>query len=306
MARYLTVRLVQAAVVIAGVVVIMFLLQNVIPGDPARVLAPQARSEQVLQNIQEQLKLNDPLWTQFASYVGRLVQGDFGDSYVQRQPVLKLIMERLPASSVLALTGVALAVALGSALGTLAALRPRWTWLSVAMSISFLSFPPFAVGLILLLVFGFKLQIFPVTGGAGALQLVLPAITLGLMGMPWYAQIVRDQLRGALGSVYVRTAIAKGADQRTILRKHVLRNISPVVVTMIGLDLGIYLSGVVVVEAVFSWPGIGDLAVESLNSLDRPVVLGTVIVSAIAIVLLNLLADVIRMYLDPRIRRSES
>ena len=162
--------------------------------------------------------------------------------------------------------------------------------------------PIFVLGLLLLLLFGFRLGIAPVTGGTGPAQLVLPALTLGLIGAPWYAQIVADQMQDSLASSYVRTAVSKGLSDSYILRRHVLRNVLSPALTMVGLDLGYYLSGVVTVEVVFIWPGIGLLAVNSLHNLDRPVVMGTVIVGAVAVVFFNLVADVLRMFVDPRTR----
>jgi peptide/nickel transport system permease protein len=144
-----------------------------------------------------------------------------------------------------------------------------------------------------------------VTGGAGPAQLVLPALTLGLIGAPWYAQIVADQMQDSLASSYIRTAVSKGLSDSYILRRHVLRNVLSPAITMIGLDLGSYLSGVVTVEVVFIWPGIGLLAVNSLHNLDRPIVMGTVIVGAVAVVFFNLVADVLRMFVDPRTREEK-
>jgi peptide/nickel transport system permease protein len=152
------------------------------------------------------------------------------------------------------------------------------------------------------LVFGFRLHVFPVTGGAGPAQLTLPALTLGLLGAPYYAQVVSEQMTQALASAYVRTAVAKGMPNRRIILRHALRNTLPPVVTMLGLDLGVFLSGVVVVETVFGWPGIGLLAEQSVQNLDRPVVLGIALLAAVAVGVFNFLADVLVMVLDPRTR----
>jgi ABC-type dipeptide/oligopeptide/nickel transport system permease component len=301
-ARALIRRLIFGVIAVIGVITLAFLLEFVVPGDPAKAIAPRANSPAVLANIREQLHLNQPLIVQFADYFGNLVRGNLGTSYVQHQSVASLIGPRLLTTGVLALAGVVAEVFIGGALGILAALYVRVRALVGAVNLTLLAVPIFVLGLLLLLVFGFRLGIAPVTGGAGAAQLALPALTLGLIGAPWYAQIVADQMQDSLASSYVRTAVSKGLSDSYILRRHVLRNVLSPAVTMIGLDLGSYLSGVVTVEVVFVWPGIGLLAVNALHDLDRPIVMGTVIVGAVAVVFFNLVADLARMFIDPRTR----
>jgi ABC-type dipeptide/oligopeptide/nickel transport system permease component len=302
MARTLIRRVALGLVAVLGVAVLAFLAEFVVPGDPARAIAPRAQSAAVLQNIRVQLHLNQPLIVQFADYFASLLRGNLGTSYVQRQSVASLIAPRLVTTGWLALAGVAAEIILGGALGLVATLYPRVRAAVTAVNLTLLALPQFVVGLILLLVFGFRLHMAPVTGGAGPAEIILPALTLGLVGAPWYAQIVADQMADSLSSAYVRTAVAKGLSDRYILRRHVLRNVLSPALTMVGMDLGAYLSGVVTVEVVFGWPGIGLLAVESLQNLDRPVVMGTVIVGAVAVVFFNLVADLVRMYVDPRTR----
>jgi ABC-type dipeptide/oligopeptide/nickel transport system permease component len=301
-ARALTRRLIFGLIAVIGVITLAFVLEFVVPGDPAKAIAPRANSPAVLANIRAQLHLSQPLIVQFADYFGNLLRGNLGTSYVQHQSVASLIGPRLLTTGVLALAGVVAEVFIGGALGILATLYGRVRALVGAINLTLLAVPIFVLGLLLLLVFGFRLGIAPVTGGAGATQLALPALTLGLIGAPWYAQIVADQMQDSLASSYVRTAVSKGLSDSYILRKHVLRNVLSPAVTMIGLDLGSYLSGVVTVEVVFVWPGIGLLAVNALHDLDRPIVMGTVIVGAVAVVFFNLVADVARMFIDPRTR----
>jgi peptide/nickel transport system permease protein len=296
-------RLALALLAVVGVALLTFVVQFVVPGDPARNLAPRSPSPQVLALIRRALHLNDPLLTQLGHYFWALLHGDLGQSYVRREPVSTLLMDRLPATGELALAGVLVEMVVGSGLGILAALRPRLRFLTTSVSLGLLSVPSFTLGLLLLLLFGFTLGIAPVTGGSGLSELVLPALTLGLGGAPWYAGLVEEQMIESLSSSYVRTAVAKGLTDRQIVRRHVLRNVISPALTLVGLDLGIYFSGVVVVEAVFDWPGVGQLAVQSLNDLDRPVVMGTVLFGAAAVVLLNLAVDVARMYVDPRTRQ---
>jgi ABC-type dipeptide/oligopeptide/nickel transport system permease component len=306
MARTMIRRLGFGVIAVLGVAVLSFLLEFVIPGDPARAIAPRAQSAAVLRNITIQLHLNRPLIIQFLDYFGQLFRGSLGTSYVQRQSVTSLIGPRLATTGELALAGVIAEVILGGGLGIVATLYPRVRAAVSAVNLTLLALPQFVVGLLLLLIFGFKLHMAPVTGGAGPAEIVLPALTLGLVGAPWYAQIVADQMGDSLASAYVRTAVAKGLPDRYILWRHVLRNVLSPAITMIGMDLGAYLSGVVTVEVVFGWPGIGLLAVDSLQDLDRPVVMGTVIVGAVAVVFFNLVADVLRMYVDPRTREEQA
>jgi len=301
-ARAVIRRLVFGLIAVLGVVTLAFVLEFVVPGDPAKAIAPRAQSQAVLASIRAQLHLNQPVIVQFADYFGNVLRGNLGTSYVQRQSVASLIGPRLLTTGVLALAGVVAEVIIGGALGILATLYSRVRALVSAINLTLLAVPIFVLGLLLLLLFGFRLGIAPVTGGAGPAQLVLPALTLGLIGAPWYAQIVADQMQDSLASSYVRTAVSKGLSDSYILRKHVLRNVLSPAITMVGLDLGAYLSGVVTVEVVFVWPGIGLLAVNALHDLDRPIVMGTVIVGAVAVVFFNLVADVTRMFVDPRTR----
>jgi ABC-type dipeptide/oligopeptide/nickel transport system permease component len=302
MARAVTRRLAFGLVAIIGVVALAFVLEFVVPGDPAKAIAPRAQNPAVLASIRAQLHLNRPVIVQFADYFAGLLRGNLGISYVQREPVASLIGPRLLTTGVLALAGVVAEVIIGGALGILATLYGRVRALVGAINLLLLAVPIFVLGLLLLLLFGFRLGAAPVTGGAGPAQLVLPALTLGLIGAPWYAQIVADQMQDSLASSYIRTAVSKGLSDSYILRRHVLRNVLSPAVTMVGLDLGSYLSGVVTVEVVFVWPGIGLLAVNGLHDLDRPIVMGTVIVGAVAVVFFNLVADVLRMFIDPRTR----
>jgi ABC-type dipeptide/oligopeptide/nickel transport system permease component len=285
-----------------GVITITFLLQYVVPGDPARALVPRAVSPQQLAEIRAQLHLNEPLVTQYVSYLGGLARGDLGQSYVQDASVSSLIFARLPATIMLAVAGVVVEVVIGTVLGVWAVLKPGSGRFVTTANLLLLSVPVFTLGLVMLLFFGYTLGWAPVSGGTSPSKLVLPALALGLIGAPYYSQIVREQLQTSLSSSYVRTAITKGVSDRRVLARHVVRNVSSPLITMIGLDLGLYLSGVIVIEAVFGWPGMGQLAVLSLARLDRPVVMGTVIVAAAAVIAFNIVADAIRMLVDPRTR----
>jgi len=266
------------------------------------MLVPPTASPAAVALVRAHLRMNDPLPVQFAHYFWGLLRGDLGISYVQREPVLSMIAAHLPATVALATAAVIVEVLVGVPLGVFASLSDFGRRVVMGTSMALLSLPIFVLGLLLLLVFGFRLHAVPVTGGAGPAQLILPALTLGLLGAPYYAQVVNEQMTQALASSYVRTAVAKGMPNRRIVVRHALRNTLPPVVTMLGLDLGVFFSGVVVVETVFGWPGIGLLAEQSVQNLDRPVVLGIALLAAVAVGVFNFLADALVMLLDPRTR----
>ena len=198
--------------------------------------------------------------------------------------------------------GLVVELAIGAALGVWDGLRPKRSWVLASVNIGLLSVPTFTFGFLLLLLFGYVWPVLPVSGGLGAGQLVLPALTLGLLGVPYYAIVVRDQLREVLPAPFVRTALAKGLTRRQILRGHVMRVMVPPVLTMAGMDVALFLSGVVFVENIFAWPGIGQLQVQAFDNVDRPVLMGTVIIAATAVVVMNLVVDLLRLAVDPRVR----
>jgi peptide/nickel transport system permease protein len=305
-ARYLTIRVLLGVITILGVVVLTFALQVLLPGDPARRVAGPRASPEVLAVVRQNLKLDDPVPVQLVTYVERVAQGDLGVSYVRRRPVADMLMERLPKTALLAGAGLTISIALGGTLGVWDGLRRRRSRALAAANVVLLSVPTFTLGFLLLVVFSYRLGWLPLGGGSGARDLVLPALTLGLFGAPYYATVVSDSVREALSSTYLRTAVAKGLPKRTIIRRHVLRNSLSPVITLAGLDAAVLISGVVLVEAVFGWPGIGSLQQRAFDDLDRPVLMGTVIIGAVVVVVFNLLADVLRAIVDPRTRAEAS
>ncbi|MHB8505139.1 MAG: ABC transporter permease [Acidimicrobiales bacterium] len=302
LARRVALRVVLAAVTILAVVVLTFLLEFVVPGNPARAVAGPKASPLVVAEVTRNLHLDRPIWRQLVDYVANAAQGNLGYSYVSQQSVVSLVVGRLPATALLMAAGVAVELLVGGALGLWDGLRPRRSWMLATVNVGLLSVPTFTFGFALLLLFGYVWPVLPVSGGLGATQLVLPALTLGLLGAPYYANVVRDQLRETLSSPFVRTALAKGLSRRAILRKHVFRVVVPPVLTMAGMDVALFLSGVVFVETIFAWPGIGQLQVQAFDNVDRPVLMGTVIVAATAVVVVNLAVDLLRLAVDPRVR----
>jgi ABC-type dipeptide/oligopeptide/nickel transport system permease component len=300
MARYLTRRVLYGILTVALVILLTFIIQYLIPGDPARSIAGPKATPELLATIRTRLHLDDPMLLQLWNYFGSVLHGNLGESYTRNRPVLELILERLPATALLATTALLIEVVLGASLGLWEALRQSRSWALAAVNVALLSVPAFALGFLLLLAFGYVIPVFPVDGGTGWSHLVLPAVTLGVLGAPYYANLVRDGMKDALAAPYTRTAVAKGLPKRYVISRHVLRNALPPSITMLGMDVAIMFSGVVFVEAIFGWPGIGALQTQAFADVDRPVLMGTVIVAAVLVVLGNLAADVLRALVDPR------
>jgi ABC-type dipeptide/oligopeptide/nickel transport system permease component len=305
-ARYLTLRIALGAITIAGVVLLTFALQFMVPGDPARRIAGPRATPEVLAAVRANEHLNDSVAVQLVHYVENVARGDLGVSYIRRRPVIDMIMERLPTTAVLAVAALFVEVLLGTALGLWEGLRKRRSRALAAANVGLLSVPTYSLGFLFLIVFAYRLDWAPLGGGASAGSLILPALTLGLFGVPYYTVVVSEATRTALNSPYVRTAVAKGLPRRLIVRRHVLRNCISPVITLAGLDFAIFLSGVVFVESVFSWPGVGALQEDSFRELDRPLLMGTVIIGAVVVVVFNLVADVVRTFVDPRARTEET
>ena len=304
MLSYLLNRLFGAAGVVLGVATISFVLVFMMPGDAARMYAGPRAPEETVNRIREQWGLNDPLPVQYVRYVGRALQGDLGRSTRDQRPVTTAVFERLPATLQLALAGLFVELAIGIPLGILAATRPGSLWdnLATTGSLIGISLPPFAFGLVSLYMLGFVIPIFPLGGYGGIQHLILPALVLGLGGAAFYARVLRNSMLEVIGDDYIRTARAKGLSARMVLSRHVLRNALLPVVTLAGIDLAQLLGGVVVIEAVFGWPGIGFQAWQAIRNQDTPIIMGTVLVAATAVVVINMLIDFLYISLDPRVR----
>ncbi|MBE9636274.1 ABC transporter permease [Salipiger mangrovisoli] len=304
MLGYLTRRLIQSALILLGVSFITFLLLYVLPADPVRQIAGRSATAQTVENIRHQLGLDQPLMVQYWRYLTGLVQGDMGRSYLQKTEVSTLIAARLPASLLLMAGGIACELLIGLTLGIVAAVfrgRPLDQGLMVTSFVA-VSAPQFVVGLLLLYVFAVQLGWFPIGGYGTFAHLVLPAVTLGIMGSGWYSRMMRSSMVEVLRQDYIRTARAKGLTRGRVLLRHALPNAILPIIAMIGIDIGIFMGGIVVVESVFGWPGIGQLAWQAIQRVDIPIIMGVTMVSATAIVLGNLLADLITPFIDPRIK----
>jgi peptide/nickel transport system permease protein len=297
-------RLVQSVFILFGVAAITFVLLYALPADPARMLAGRSATAQTVENIRKELGLDQPLPVQFAQYVGGLVQGDLGRSYAQKTEVITLIAARLPATLTLMAAGIFLEVLLGVVLGSIAALNRGGLLDRTVMMSAFVgvSAPQFVVALLLLYVFAATLGWFPMSGYGTAAHVVLPAVTLGMLGAGWYARMVRSAMIDVLNQDYIRTARAKGLSGARVILRHVLPNAILPIIAMIGIDIGQFMGGVVVVEAVYGWPGIGQLAWQAIQQVDIPIIMGVTLTSALAIITGNLIADLIAPVIDPRIR----
>jgi peptide/nickel transport system permease protein len=303
MIAHLARRFLASALILLGVTVVTFTLAFLIPADPVRQIAGRNASPETVESIRHQLGLDRPVPAQYATYLGHLVEGDLGHSYIQKTDVGSLIISRLPATLLLMLGAIFFELAIGIPLGLLAAAR-RGKADRAIMILAFagVSTPQFVVALVLLYLLAYLAGFFPMSGYGGLSHLILPALTLGIAGGGWYARILRSSLVEVLRQDYIRTARAKGLSERAVILVHALRNAVLPTVAMVGLDIGTFMGGAVVVESVYGWPGIGQLAWQAIQRVDIPIIMGVTLVAAIAIVLGNLLADLVTPLIDPRIR----
>jgi peptide/nickel transport system permease protein len=305
MLRFLTERLVGAVPVLLGVSIAVFLMVHLLPGDPATIMLQGApASAEDIAELRHQLGLDKPLYTQYVTYMERVLQGDFGKSIHTRRPVIKEIFSVFPSTLRLALASMAVALVLGTTMGILAALRQN-TWLdslSMGTALFGVSMPDFWIGLLLILIFSVNLGWFPATGIGGWDHIILPAVALGANFAAIIARLVRSSLLEVMRQDYVLSARAKGLKQRTVILRHALRNALIPVVTIIGLQFGNLLGGAVVIETVFARQGFGRLAITAILAKDFPMIQGIVLFGAIIYVILNILVDLSYAWLDPRIK----
>lgn len=304
MLAYVLRRLIQSALILVGVSFITFVLLYVLPADPVRQIAGRSATPETVESIRRQLGLDQPFIVQYGRYLWGLVQGDFGRSYLQKTEVAALIASRLPATLLLMVAAIFCELLIGLTLGVIAALYRGRAIDNALMLSSFVtvSAPQFVVALLLLYVFSVRLGWFPIGGYGTFAHLVLPALTLGILGSGWYARIMRSSMLDVLRADFIRTARAKGLGRARVILGHALPNAILPIIAMIGIDIGIFMSGIVVVESVFGWPGIGQLAWQAIQRVDIPIIMGVTLVSALAIVIGNLIADLISPLIDPRIR----
>ncbi len=308
MIQYFLNRLVQTVPVILGVIIITFVLMYIVPGDPVVSMVGERYNEETVQRLRQEMHLDDPLSLQFLRYVGNVFQGNFGNSFITGEPVAKLVMDKFPNTMILAITAMFFAVLVGLTSGIISSIRPG-SLLDrgiMVLTLAGISAPVFWVGLILVLVVGVILRWLPPTGFGGFEYLIFPAVTLGLRSAAYLARLTRATMLDVLSQDYIRTARSKKLPEWKVVIKHAFPNTLIPVITIIGTDFGSYLSGAVLTESIFGWPGIGRLALEAILKRDFPVIQGTVLFMALMFVLMNVLVDMLYGFVDPRVRLERS
>jgi peptide/nickel transport system permease protein len=304
MPAYILRRLFQAALILLGISIISFALIHLLPADPARMVAGRTASTEQVENVRRQLGLDQPIYRQYARYLINLLHGDLGRSYLQRSEVTSLILPRLPATALLMVGAIFFELLLGLSLGLLAGLR-RNTAIDqaiMALTFVFVSMPAFLLGLLLLYFFAVYLGWFPIGGYGEFKHLILPSLSLGLLGAGWYAQQMRSTVIDVLRQDYVRTARAKGLSRLRVITVHVVPNALLPIIAMIGLDIGFFMGGAVLIESVYGWPGIGQLTWQAIQQLDIPIIMGVMLIVAFAVAMGSLIADLVAPFVDPRIK----
>ena len=304
MALYALRRLLMLLPILLGVSLLTFAILQVTPGDPVVLMLGQYATPERITDLRQELGLDDPLPVQYGRYLWRALHGDLGRSFRSQRPVMDEILDRFPSTLQLTVTALFLAVAAGVTTGVVAAtVRNRWVDGGImAGALVGLSIPEFWLGIVLLIVFGIKLNLVPVTGGSGLLALILPSFTLAVGPAAVLARLTRSSILEVIREDYVRTAWAKGLAGRSVIVRHVLRNALIPVVTVLGLAFAGLLGGTVFIENVFARPGIGRLAVNAIATRDYPAVQGIVLFTASVYALVNLGVDLLYGLLDPRIR----
>jgi len=304
MRRYLLRRLIQSALTLVGITLFTFVLLRMVPGDPARLILPENATQAEVQQMRKLLGLEQPLYVQYALYLRDLLRADFGTSFQYGVPAIEPVLERLPQTIRLSLSAMVLTVLVAVPAGILAAVRRQTVFDLGAMLAAIVgqSVPNFWLGLMLILLFSVHMRWLPVSGATTGWHYVLPTVTLAAYLMALVARLTRSSMLEVLRQDYVRTARAKGLEQRVVLWRHALKNAAIPIVTVVGMQIGTLLGGAVVTETIFNWPGIGKLVIDAIWRRDYPIVQAVLLLSAFAFVAINLLVDLLYTYLDPRIR----
>ena len=304
MLNYFLKRLLGLVPTLLIVAVLVFLFVHMLPGDPARLAAGQDADAQTVELVRQELGLDRPLHEQFVHYFGRMLNGDFGTSMRTRRPVATEIAERFGPTLMLTITSMAWAVVFGMSIGVMSAVyRNQWPdRLGMTIAVSGISFPAFALGMLLMQVFSVYLGWLPTVGADSWKYYILPSLTLGAAVAAVMARFTRASFVEVIQEDFVRTARAKGVSERVVIAKHCLRNALIPVVTMMGLQFGFLLGGSIVVEAVFNWPGLGRLLVDSVTQRDYPVIQTLVLLFSLEYILINLIVDLLYGFINPTIR----
>ncbi|TQK53901.1 peptide/nickel transport system permease protein [Brevibacillus sp. AG162] len=303
MKQFIVKRLLSGIIVLFGLSVFTFLLIHLIPGDPVRIMLGQRATVEQIETLRGELGLNKPLVVQYLDYASGVLKGDLGTSLKTGRPVSTEIADRFPATAKMAVASLVVAVVIGIGLGVLAAKYKDTPIDGAIMTFSTfgMSIPGFWLGLLVILVFSVHLGWFPIAGGTGLKDMVLPAFTLGTLMATALSRLTRAGMVEVLSNDYIRTARAKGMNERIVLLRHAFRNVMIPIVAVIGLELAGLLGGAVIVEQVFGWPGVGTLAIQAISSRDFPMIQGTTLFIGTVYVLVVILIDVLYALLDPRI-----
>jgi peptide/nickel transport system permease protein len=303
MGAYVIRRVLASVLVLAGALVISFIILRLVPGDPAMMMLSDMATPAQIEQVRAQLGVHEPIWMQFVIYVHQVATGDFGMSYRRGTPALGLVLSYLPATFELAFAALAITLVTAIPLGTIAAVR-RHSWVDRGLSVGALfgqSVPVFWVGIMLILLMSVQLHLLPTSGYGGLQHLIMPAVTLALANIALVARMTRSSMLEAIRQDYIRTARAKGLPEWVVILRHALRNALVPVVTVLGLQVGTLLGGAIITETVFGWPGAGALLVSSITYRDYPVVQVMVLISALIFVVANLVVDIVYVMLDRRV-----
>ncbi|HEY8061431.1 MAG TPA: ABC transporter permease [Gemmatimonadales bacterium] len=303
MIRYVALRLVLLVPTLLGVLAVTFVLLYLAPGDPVAAIVGERADSATIARARRDLHLDDPVATRFVHYVAAVATGDLGRSYITGRPIARELIHRFPATLKLAGAAMSLAITLGLMVGILGALRPG-SWADRIATLGAylgISFPVYWVGLLLILLFAVALRWLPPSGYGGMLFLILPAATLGMRSIAMLARMTRATMQESLRSDLVRTARSKGLDERRVVLRHALRNALLPIITVIGLDFGAYLTGSILTETIFSWPGVGRYVLTAIDKRDLPAIQGSILFLSLVFVIANLVTDLCYAAADPRV-----
>ena len=304
MVNFIVRRILQTIPVLFGVIVITFILMYMVPGDPVVSMVGERYDEETIHKLRKELHLDDSLPMQFVHYVSNVMRGDFGKSFITGGSVSEELLIKFPNTLILAVASMIIAIITGLTMGIVSSLKPQSILDKITMffALAGISAPVFWVGLMLILFIGVFLQWLPPTGFGGVEYIILPAITLGLRSAAYLARLTRATMLDVLNQDYIRTARMKRLPEWKVILKHGFPNILIPIITVIGTDFGSYLSGAVLTESIFGWPGIGRYALEAILKRDFPVIQGTVLFMALMFILANLIVDIFYGIVDPRMR----
>jgi len=304
MTRYIARRLALSLFVVFGVTIVVFSLIHLAPGDPARLMLYDTAPEEEVQAMRKVLGLDQPLHMQYWLFLSGALRGDLGRSLYYKQPAFRIILEHLPATVELTFAALLVSLAVAVPMGILSAVRRDTLWDYAGMLLATIgqATPVYWLGLMLILLFSVQWMLLPSSGREAMVNLIMPSVTLGAPLMALVTRLVRSGMLDILGEDYIRTARAKGVSEQLVIYRHALRNMLIPLVTVVGLQLGALLSGAVITETIFAWPGVGRLVVTAITARDYPLVQSATLLVSVYFVAINLLLDVLYVYIDPRIR----